>query len=421
MERRVLRYCQATITNNHIIHSTPSKGSRSRSNSQGSGYDGRSSNASENDQNSDDNNPVVMEIKRRARVYKPVIILPELNHMQMAMGFLPEVSIKTGRADFTSQESLSRAHAIITNVVVDFMRIHSTPPAPSQSTTSTNLGAATREAEDRILKLGKTTQTAYLEPWLRLSDPAYQSRFLTEVQRQVLHVTVEGNKPFHFYEDEDDADEASVDETKLLPDIIPHWNVQLYDFLYSRPRWRPQRDEISMEVLEQDPISISIVPQISKTLAFKGRSQEEIILATPSGKYQEVKDSPAPTLMELNRQTFERVLYHCVTPQQQRRYLKEGKKLKFGPDILVLPSPRWVETPISITKHGKTTNSSSKSMDLDVGSGGTGGTDAYYLWQSTYTTTPLSYPAPYGGAWYGKPISPAQAYEWIVFDAFKPF
>ena len=101
----------------------------------------------------------------------------------------------------------------------------------------------------------------------------------------------------------------------------------------------------------------------------------------------------------MNQQTFERVLDHVVTPTQRRRYLAVGRKLRFGPDISIARAPEWVERPVSICRP----------------------TDAeYYLWQSTYTTTSLSVPAPYGGAWYGKPLSPAQAYEWIVFDAFKP-
>ena len=155
-----------------------------------------------------------------------------------------------------------------------------------------------------------------------------------------------------------------------------------------------------MDITEQDPICIhDNNPQMSKTLAFKGRSQEEILFN--QNHYQEIKDSPTPTLMELNQQTFQKVLLHLVPPAQRRRYRAMGKQLRFGPDLLIAKPPEWVRQPISITKHRD-------------------GAKYYYLLQSTYTTTPMSVPAPYGGAWYGKPLSPAQAYEWIVFDAFLP-
>jgi len=384
------------------------------------------------------------DLKRAMRLKKPIIVLPELNHMQMAMDVLPPEAVDTGRADFTSRESLPHAHTTLASVVVDFMYVHSSvtkataPPPPTPKTTikttpilpqtpprttspppiepspssprSRSSSISPSSPEDRLLRLGKLSRTIYLEPFLRLLDPVYQSRFIADIQRQLLHVTLSSTQNFHFYEEEDPMEESTHQEP-TTPDIVPHWHAHLYDFLYSRPQFDPIRNQIFMEVLEEDEygsaIAVSVVPQISKTLAFKGRSQEEIVVLS-NGKYQELKDgdpeNKPPTLMELNQQTFDRVLHHFVTPQQQRRYLKEGAKLRFGPDIEILPAPRWVTTPIAITKSSLCARA-----------------DAFYLFQSTYTTTPMSMPAPFGGAWYGKPLSPAQAYEWIVFDAFKPF
>jgi hypothetical protein len=125
-------------------------------------------------------------------------------------------------------------------------------------------------------------------------------------------------------------------------------------------------------------------------------------------KFQAIKDGPAPTLMQLNKITFDQVLNNVVTPQQRQRYKKYGKELRFGPDILVSPPPKWVDTPISLTRYPPP----DRLQEND---------DLYYLLQSPYATTSHSdyLPPAFAGAWYGKPFSPAQAYEWIVFDAFR--
>ena len=389
------------------------------------------------------------DIKRVSRLRKLIIVLPQLNHMQMANDRLPVESVRTGRSDFSSRIPLEEAHMAVARVVVDFMHVHSsrngsgtmtlqhrkkTMVAPtdsprdngtctssrsrSRSNSVTTSRSATVRAQDRLLQLGKITHTVYLQPWLLLSDRSYQSQFLCDLQRQILHITTGGDDA-NFYEDENP--EESSHEEHTTPDIIPNWHLQPNDFLYSKARWDSECDQITMEIVEQDPIAVSLVKQLSKTLAFKGRSQEDILFN--QNKYQAIKDSPVPTLMELNRRTFAQVLNHVVTSHQRRRYVQDGRKLRFGPDILVQDPPSWVTMPISITKQGdgdeprvpksisaKSTNSVSNNDN-----------DSYYLWQSPYATTPTSKPAPFGGAWYGKPLSPAQAYEWIVFDAFKPF
>jgi len=379
-------------------------------------------------------------IQRSTWLRKPVIVLQELNHMQMAAGILPQASINTGRVDFTSRESLSRAHTTIAQLVVDFMSIHSsnanstassslstlssslspssfpknkqkkygmhgTQPQTFTTTNTTTTSIAqdnSTRAQERILKLGKITMTAFLQPIVRLTEISYQTRFLCDIQRRILHITT-GAK-FHFIDEDDNNPEESNHEEHSTPDILPRWHIEPQDFVYSRPEWDAEGDQITVECVEQDPIAISVVRQVSKTLAFKGRSREKILFN--QNKYQEIKDTASPTLMELNQQTFDRVLRQVVTPSQRRRYSQEGKKLLFGPDIFVERPPDWITTPISIVKHGDEDDRNR---------------DVYYLWQSPYTTTPLSVPAPFGGAWYGKPLSPAQAYEWIVFDAFKPF
>ncbi|CAB9514438.1 expressed unknown protein [Seminavis robusta] len=329
-------------------------------------------------------------LKRQARLRKPIVVLSELNHGQMANGRWPSLTAAKKPSDFSSRESLATAHARIAQVALDFVQTHSTCPLASQRVV---------EAQNRLLHLGKSTHTMYLSPWLRLSARDYACRFVAQIQQELLHVTAgDADSKFYLYEEED-ADESSVEQDVRAPEILPQWHVQHEDFLYSKPHWDAEANQLVMNVVEQDPVGISVPPQLAKTLAFKGRSQDEILFN--QNVYREIKDSQQPTLMQLNQQTFNRIL-NAVTLAQKRRYLAEGKQLRFGPDILVWPPPLWVTQPISITKMND--------------SGGT----HYYLWQSTYTSTPVSSPAPFGGAWYGKPLSPTQAYEWIVFDAFKP-
>jgi hypothetical protein len=102
--------------------------------------------------------------------------------------------------------------------------------------------------------------------------------------------------------------------------------------------------------------------------------------------------------------------------------LNHGKQLRFGPDILVESPPAWVETPLLVTKQERNHN---EWQDV-VTAGGkqhekttTATIDYYYMLQSPYTTTCTSLPHPWGGMFYFKPMSPSQAYEWIVFDCFK--
>jgi hypothetical protein len=354
------------------------------------------------------------DLERAARLKKPIIIMPELNHMHMATGEVTASAKATGRSDFPSRiQTLSQAHATLTSVVVDFLQVHATAAAVSSSPSSV------QESQDRLIQLGKITQATYLDTFNRLSERATLSRFIHETQRKLLHVTtVAGVNKHNFYEDE--HAEASEHHTEDGLAITSNWHSEAQDFLYSKPTWDPDHHQLWIEIVEQKPLCASVPPQVSKTLAFKGKTQEAILYDQPAGKehYQEIKDSPVPTLMELNQATFDMVLNKIVNPQQRLRYLKEGKRLKFGPDIFVVSAPKWVETPISITKHDH--NEENSDSDNKDSSSPSSSRSSYYLLQSPYVSTPLSYGPLFGGMWYGKPLSPAQAYEWIVFDAFKP-
>jgi hypothetical protein len=156
---------------------------------------------------------------------------------------------------------------------------------------------------------------------------------------------------------------------------------------------------------------------VSKTLAVKAKSAEAIhgLLGAADGVFNSTEKDPVTTttVQQLNEHTFHHVLNHVVTEEQRQRYLEEGNALSFGPDIDVQAlvsqtkdlnaGPAWVKMPLQLTLLSKHP-----------------GTHRYiFVLSSPFITTPTTTPPPFGGMYYFKPLSPAQAYEWIVFDAFK--
>ena len=350
---------------------------------------------------------VKKKLEEADELRKPVVILQDLNHMHMAMGRIPEKTAQTGRSDLPSPTvSLDQAHQTLTRMVVDFMHVH------SNKTDNSSAERLRKQAKKRVLKQHTATETLFLGPFARISDRVFVSQFINETQRKLLHVTSNVEK-FNFYDESDHNEEEDnhahmsqgVTEKESLT-ISTNWHQEAQDFLYCKPRWTLDEQQLWLEAAEQDAISLCRRSQISKTLAFKGKTQGYIL--RHNFKFQAIKDSPAPTLMQLNDITFDQVLNNVVTPQQRQRYKKFGTELRFGPDILIPRPPKWVETPISLTRYPPP----EKVQDNE---------DSYYLLQSPYVSTShMDYlPPQFAGAWYGKPLSPAQAYEWIVFDAFK--
>ena len=207
--------------------------------------------------------------------------------------------------------------------------------------------------------------------------------------------------------------------------IIIEWHSSQKDFLYSKPTiWQSGDDDydgdgqqsaaLVLHVVEQDPISITDaansqrrnmstlapaqIKQISKTLAIKSKSQEWIMTLLKQQPYKD-RDVPVNPLMLLNQQTFDHVLNQIVTEQQRERYFKEGVSLKFGSDVCIDEGPKFVDTPLLLSEHHE---------------------PHCYVLQSPYLQTPTTKtPQKFAGMYYYKLLSPAQAYEFIVFDCFK--
>ena len=349
----------------------------------------------------EENNASSLLLQLRTLLKKPIVTLPELNHLHMSLGITPTLTRRSGRCDGSSPLSLEQAHTRLGQVVVDFMHIHcadntttTSMPQDNNNNNNKNKNNNAEESEQRLLQLVQSTRT-YLHPFLELTDPVYTSRFVQDCQSKLL---------LHF--------------PRIV--VVNEWRRNSKDFLYSKPKFSPRDNHLWIQVIEQDHLSIQIchVAQISKTVAIKSKSQDSIRIAVLAAGGIADEDgsqqSRPPSIMQINQETFEKVLNEVVTLDEQHRYLKHGKKLRFGPDILVESPPEWTETPLTVTKRNDA---------LDVVAGGknekTTMIDEYYILQSPYTTTSVSLPAPFGGMFYFKPMSPSQAYEWIVFDGFK--
>ena len=216
--------------------------------------------------------------------------------------------------------------------------------------------------------------------------------------------------------------------------IIVEWRSPEKNFIYSKPTiWQNEEQPHSalmvLQAMEQDTIAITdavnshrksasnstvlpaMIKQISKTLAIKSKLKDGVLafLNQPNDS-ETVQDNP---LMRFNKQTFDYVLHEVVTKEHRERYLQEGAPLTFGPDMRVANPPEWVKTPLLLTEHEKS--------DDAVAAAATK-CDYRYAMQSPYAETSTTNPKilpPMAGVYYYKILTPAQAYEWIVFDCFK--
>ena len=327
-------------------------------------------------------------IEEKMILHKPIVTMPELNHLHMSKGILPLITRLSGRSDMSSQFTQKEAQLRLGYIVVEFMNVHS-------HNTTTNKA----ESKQSILQHCSTTRQS-LKSFIDISSRENMTRFIQQSQTQLnngIPITSKAN-------------------------IIIEWHSSQKDFLYSKPTIWQSGDDVDdgqqstalvLHVVEQDPISITDaansqrknmstlapaqIKQISKTLAIKSKSQDMITLL----KHQPQKDRDVPVnpLMLLNQQTFDHVLNQIVTEQQRERYFKEGVPLKFGSDVCIDEGPKFVDTPLLLSEHHE---------------------PHCYVLQSPYLQTPTTKkPQKFAGMYYYKLLSQAQAYEFIVFDCFK--
>lgn len=322
-------------------------------------------------QSSGDDGKVTDKKRDAMDIVKPIILLEEINHMQAADNIVSAFQSRTGRHDFESRISHEEAVRRMAEVVSNFM-------LTTVCRTNTNLKdtAAYISASERQRMQSQETRNM-LQPFRELSSKPSISNFIMESQRSIANL------------------EEDIDVFLTFHDTDK-------DFLYSKPFHSLVVSNgdtsltINIHVVAQDPILLhpklpEATRQESPTYAIKAKSQDMFLLFSSYTK----KGDPV-SLRELNVQTMARVLNEYVTEEQRSRYESFGRKLEFLEDLEITSPPEWVNTPIQLTHEGNTT-----------------------FVRSPYTHTPTTYPPTFRGMHYIKPMSPAQIYEFIVYDAFR--
>ncbi|GFH44875.1 hypothetical protein CTEN210_01349 [Chaetoceros tenuissimus] len=319
------------------------------------------------------------EIKKRGRdnldLEKPIIILKDVNHMQVADNIVGEMISKTNRHDYESRLSLEEAHAKIAEVIASFVVITTLRPSKSlQNRDGDEFKVFAQACKDQFEQTQLSREM--MERFQALSDDAFIASHAMDMQRSVANL-----------------------KEKL--EIVPNFHLTKHDFLYSKPvqlnSFPSSGQEIHIHYTAQDPIQWhkdlpKSVSQISPTFAIKAKSQASFLSSC-------TKEGKPSSLMELNQKTFEKVWNEYITEEERMKYQEKGRKLQFGEDIFVPSPPTWVDTPLKITH-----------------------SDSVTIIQSPYTKTDLDneqIPEKMRGMFYGKPMTAAQIYEWIVYDAYR--
>ncbi|KAL3937204.1 MAG: hypothetical protein SGBAC_007631 [Bacillariaceae sp.] len=320
-----------------------------------------------------DDNAVIQKKRNNMDTLKPVIVPMEVNHMQAADDTVSDLQIKSGRHDFDSALTLEEARERMVESISNFMLIVISRKEIGLSDRSAYIAATEKQ-------LKQTQETRdMLHPFRELSDKGNTFKFVTEAQRSIANL-------------------------EQVIDISPTFHVSAEHFLYSKPYPSlvvANGDTtliVNIEIVAQDPILVhpklpEVQRQESPTFAIKAKSQDMLVQLSSFTK----RGNPI-SLRELNMLTMAKVLKDYVTEKQRVKYEKHGRKLVFHEDLEIAVPSEWVATPIQLTHEGNTT-----------------------IVRSPYakTTTAEFMPPPFRGMHYIKPMSPAQIYEWIVYDAFR--
>jgi len=319
------------------------------------------------------------EMKKTGRdsldLEKPIIILKDVNHMQVADGIVGEMILKTNRHDYESSLSLEEAHVNIAEVIASFVVITTLRPSKSlQNRDGTEFKVFAQACKDQLEQIQLSREM--MGGFQALSDDAFIANHAMDMQRSVANL-------------------------KEKIDIVPNFHLTKHDFLYSKPMLLNSfpncGQEMHIHYIAQDPIQWhkdlpKSVSQISPTFAIKAKSQAFFLSSC-------TKQGKPSSLMELNQKNFEKVWNEYTTEEERIKYQEKGCKLQFGEDIFVPSAPTWVDTPLKITH-----------------------SDSVTIIQSPYTKTDLDneqMPEKMRGMFFGKPMTAAQIYEWIAYDAYR--
>jgi len=239
-----------------------------------------------------------------AAQFKPVVILPEINHMQMASERVTETAKLVGLKDLDLENkiSLKEAHANIAEIIVDFLNIN----LKNNNASSVNMV--------QNIKRSHSLVSNYIE----YVQPEFLSDIISDIQKRFI------NGDFL--------------------NVYNNWNYDLTDFLYSKPFF------YNNTIITQSFINTTLDFQKNpffNALFVKLKNNDAINQFLNVTFLENVNSTAQEINAFIFNSTFEK-----LSPQQQKNYIFFGKKLTFGPDIITQPGPNlnWVETDIQLTK-----------------------------------------------------------------------
>eukprot|EP00977_Amphora_coffeiformis_P018431 scaffold6480_cov165-Amphora_coffeaeformis.AAC.10 len=321
---------------------------------------------------------------------KPILLMPDLNHNCL----VDPIFLKNQHVlkDLPLRNNMTHEIALdqVACVSVNFVRI---------------ILGGKRDELNELQKLTQHTQRR-LEPYRKL----VQRQAVADLARKVQQAIYAAHSPPR----DDDPTHANTTTTGSSTADMPctvtvQFVTSVLDFAFTKPQIGDSF--VRVFVYNQGPLRNEKKKVVlwSGTWAVKCKSQATLRLAFENDA-SGLKDGPEDfpdVFREINRQNFEHVLHHVVTDAERVRYQKHGLKLDFGPDCELMSSKTkrkssltWILSDLLLTPH-------------DATGGWTVATP------SAYTTSSERLPAKFRGMHYGKILSPAQCYEWIVSGCWR--
>ena len=226
----------------------------------------------------------------------PVVILPKINHMNMANGIYTDASKKIGQKDIFSPISVEKTHKIISDNILDFLEIQR-----SENTF--------RIVNRFIYKMMKSR--AMVSLYEQVKSPTFMDVISQRLQGIIC-------------EDKD----VSVTHIHHVCDL---------NFLYSKPLFYNET-VLTHSYMEPRPTR----DFFSQYIWFKFKSSESF----PKKKSNKKRGCIA---QEMNRWIFDQT-FNKLSIYQQKNYNEYGKKMLFDSDIIAKPgrNTEWIDTHLHV-------------------------------------------------------------------------
>lgn len=194
-------------------------------------------------------------------------------------------------------------------------------------------------------------------------------------------------------------------DSKIPYPVSVHFSSDLLNFVYAKPQIGS--DFVRAFLYEQNkPLQIHGQTVLSSpTWAIKCKSRKALQSTFDPDNTAEIFDHFdhwTHTFQEFNHQTFDHVLLHVVTPEERSRFVTAGLRLEFDPDqnFMKRSSLQWIFADLVVAE-----NPANDSIVVSTPAG--------------YTTCTTELALKFRGMHYGKVLSPAQCYEWIVSGCWR--